>query len=400
MVENQSLRRRAYCSIEINGEPVNDRFDPYLISVTVRDVFDNDEGLDRANIELDDRDGRLAIPTQEATVRIYLGWAGSGPLLDATPPVVPLSEQQLGWAYQIGIVFNGVTESVESGFSRGAGGRRMWIDCIGSSMRGDGKSGKLISLGAGQKVDTSGDEKAGGVGSYKFSDFLKKSFPQASILISPDVDAKFDNWIQGHGESAYNVLQRYAKTIGYRFKIQGNTIYVIGQQEASGYSQDTIEAVWGVNLIAWRIKPYVARPAYNASRMNYFDPVNGIIKQVTRTFGLDDAFGSSLTGISHLPAMAPNKNVGEQHNYAAENDSHDKRGTGWAIINGESRARAGSYLMISGARPGVDGPWYIKEAEHKYIRSQGYTVRCELDNTAGSTMDSSSATSSGSATQS
>src|SRR5262245_51952898 len=55
-IARETLRRKAYCVINVGGIDVTNRLDPHLLSVTVilrADMYDE------AHIEIDDRDGRL-----------------------------------------------------------------------------------------------------------------------------------------------------------------------------------------------------------------------------------------------------------------------------------------------------------------------------------------------------
>ncbi|MFG3593243.1 hypothetical protein [Bradyrhizobium sp. RDI18] len=94
---------------------VTSRFDPHLLSVAAIDAL----GMDQCHIELDDRDGRLRIPIagRFSRVSVLIGWHSES------------------YFYS----FDGWIWIVESGFSRGTGGRRLWIDAMGVP-RDEGKS--------------------------------------------------------------------------------------------------------------------------------------------------------------------------------------------------------------------------------------------------------------------
>ena len=71
---------------------------------------------------------------------------------------------------------------------------------------------------------------------------------------------------------------------------------------------------------------------------------------------------------------------GGQNTEGMSQDSQSKRGTGWVLLNGEPRAHAHCNVTIVNARPGVDGTYYVSEAEHNYTRGVGYTTRCNVQN--------------------
>jgi hypothetical protein len=143
-------------------------------------------------------------------------------------------------------------------------------------------------------------------------------------------------------------------------------------------STSTIEAKWGMNLISWRIKPFAARAQWKGASAPFFDTWNGLWKSK-----FQDIIGSAPfehnEAIASIPGAAPNSQAGEQTLKGLQAQSEEKRGTGWAIINGEPLCMPRGTLVISGARPGVDGGYRIDEAEHSYTRGGGYTTRCNLN---------------------
>jgi hypothetical protein len=72
-----------------------------------------------------------------------------------------------------------------------------------------------------------------------------------------------------------------------------------------------------------------------------------------------------------LPRPAPNQQVAQQQTQGAQQLT-GYAGDGRILINGEPTARGGTgSVVVVGARPGVDGTYIIKTAEHVYSR-QGY----------------------------
>jgi hypothetical protein len=118
--QKQTRRYRAFVQITVDGVPVTDRLDPFLISVH---VFDGAPFT--AEIELDDRDGRLPIPPLAAPLHIEMGWA----------------------AENMSKVFTGYIKEVEHGFGRQAGGRRMWVHGISYNAAGVAKQPEQMSEG-------------------------------------------------------------------------------------------------------------------------------------------------------------------------------------------------------------------------------------------------------------
>jgi hypothetical protein len=295
------------------------------------------------------------------------------------------------------MVFNGQVDTVESGAARsGGGGRRLWIEAKGADMKGDAKSPYTNSAGTGDQKQSWGgsqfsspDLRAGSTSnpstggssggssnaSTSMISFLQKILPPGFSLQPDAITSSImrDFWFQGN-ESFYSILQRLANDVGFNFKVDGDNVVKLFGETTSGTN---IDAVWGVNLLAWRIKPFIGRPQFQAGRMTWFDAVNGRFWDVFQSIGGSLPFGRA-GGIASLPAMAPNRQMGSQSANALGQDSRFERGQGWALINGEPLALADRYLNIIGARQGVDAQYWITEAQHSYLRSGGYTTRCEL----------------------
>jgi phage protein D len=349
----QATRRKAICQILIDGVDVTSRLDPHLISVTVTDK--EGEGTDHCAIELDDRDSRLAIPADDVMVQIWLGWHTEG-------------------LYE---VFTGKVQSVESGFGRKHGGCRLWVDAYGTAMSGKGKSPMQMSWGEGAPP---------GQAMSKMID-LKTVLEQAAkhagyaMHIAPELaNIERDYWAMGT-ESFHHFGARLARELGGVFKISGGNASMtsgLSFTNAAGATLEAVVAEWGKNLIAWRIKPYAARPQEKAAMAQYYDLQKAIFGKITKAIGGGAPFGNA-EAITQLPALAPNSQVGDQTNEGQSTDSQRRRGTGWVQLNGEPQARAGKPLTIIGARPGVDGTYRIEEAEHVYSRSFGYLTRCTLN---------------------
>jgi len=379
---HQGHRRRAHCKVFVNDKDVTDRFDPYLISVR---VIDRRSGMDTAHIELDDREAKLEVPGDGVKIRVELGWAGTGPripiyrhLQEVYDIIIKPGDEPpdgLPWeASGMQAVFNGTVDSVESGFSRRGGGRRMWIEAKSGDLKGKGKSVLQKSFGEGE------DGKSSGMKMENIIQDAAKSIGMTA-QIDKSLGAMSRHFVY-QNESTFNFIQRLAKEMGGHMKIVGNNITVSSATSGlnvAGQNLPTVEAVWGLNLISWRIKPFTGRPQYKDASVRYFDIFEGAFKSVTDSIGGSGVFGKSKA-TAGTPLMAPNAQVGTQYNGGAEAESENKRGRGWCIINGEPSAAAGNKLVIIGARPGVDGGYTMEEVEHNYTRAGGYTTRINVEN--------------------
>jgi phage protein D len=187
-------------------------------------------------------------------------------------------------------------------------------------------------------------------------------------------------WAMGD-ESPLHFMQRMAGELGGVVKFSGKAAAFVSQTEfvaAKGnLPLGNVAAIWGENLIAWRLKPKVARAQIKQAIAPFYDLEKGIWDQVTK--GIGGSVGQGAGAAVSQPNAAPNEAAGEQQTGGQEADAQREIGQGWVLIDGNPQARAGMDCVISGARPGVDGGWQIAEAEHLYSRATGYQTRLTLD---------------------
>jgi phage protein D len=386
-------RRRAYCQILLNGKDVTSIFEPFLISVV---IIDSSSLTSTASIELDDRDGKVPIPPPNAECLVRLGWASSPPaaITVGARSGIPTGQDGLGWEGGLQRVFWGAVNSVESGFARRGGGRRLWIDATSANMLGQGKEVMKKTWGEGDLQDhiqspTQGTSVSGAAGSgggssqgVKLDQVLQDAAKAAGykIEVHPKMkEVMRDFWQQD--ESFHALGRRLAQELGGQFFVKEDTAYFTAGDgtDVKGQPMGEVTAEWGFNLISWRIKPFTTRPDYKGTKSAWFNIAEGKWEEVTGQVetGLN-VFGTGDANL-FLPQPAPNRQVGEQLNGGSAADAQNERGTGWVTINGEPEAQAGKTLSIRGAREGVDGSYRIKEAEHHYTRQGGYTTRCVLE---------------------
>lgn len=381
MVEHQGPRRYAACKVIVDGADVTARLSPYLISVQVIDTFEG--SVDQCHIELDDRNAELQIPPDGGSLQVYLGWSGEGP--------EPYSAGQTYFGVSRGgelafggpgmqLVFSGTVTSCESGFTRKGGGRRLWIDATSSNVKGAEKEVQQGSWGEGKKDDS--QQQGGGQQitlKQVLQDMAKKS--GLEVKLSPQFEnIKRDYWHVN--DSIANFGQRMAHSLGGFFKIADGKLMLVGKDEGMNVDGDTlptVEAVWGRNLIGWRIKPFVARPQHKEASEKFFKLFDAEWDHAMKAIGGSTPFGGSNATAKSVGSVV-DQAVADQQNTGTKADSTHRRGTGWCLLNGEPRCKAGNSLHITGARPGVDGVYLIMEAEHNYTRGVGYQTRCNVRN--------------------
>lgn len=341
-VNHQGQRRRALCTIVVNGQDVTRAIDPHLLSVQTVARRGLATEADEAIIELDDREGRLAIPPPKADLEVWLGWMGEA----------------------MGLTWTGFIEDVESGFSRRGGARRLWLQAKGFDGLALKKAHFRIAWGDGEAREIPLEEVLTQAGTAA----------GLSVKISPsmrNISRKY--WAQN--ESFLNFGWRLARELGGNFKVAGNVatmVHATDGQNVDGDQMGTVIAEWGINLLQWRIKPFATAPqAQQASSVTY-NKETGNWETLRRNIESDLPFVSQ--SVTSLPGPAPNRVTADQWNVALENSVLTKRGVGSIVINGEPSAMVGGKVDIKGARAGVDGTYGIDEVEHVYSRAGGFTT--------------------------
>ena len=401
--EHQGPRRHAAVEIRVDGRVITSKLFPYLISVQVIDSLEG--GHSECHIELDDRNAELQIPPDDVQLIVAMGWAGEGPRLADTGRSSDAGGQgeqkddstvkELPWGGPgIKQIFNGFVSSCESGFGRRGGGRRLWIEATSGNVKGlaketvtdtlgEGKPDPYVGAGTGGTPDTNtgtvGDKPGEQV---PLEEFMKKIFKGTDIEVKLSPEMKKitrDVWsIQNQSPQAW--AQSLAQELGGVFKLENGIASLVGRYEGvnvDGDEMPTIEATWGINLIGWRIKPYVGRSQWGAAAARTFNHRTGEWERVLSGIAASGPFGGTDAIANMIHAVA-DEGQAKQQNTGTETYSKSRRGTGWVLINGEPEAHSGGFVKVLDARPGVDGKYLITESEHNYQRGVGYTTRLNV----------------------
>jgi phage protein D len=328
---------------------VTEKHAAHLISIQICERLGEGE-QDTASIELDDRYGMLAIPPDQTTIEIYLGWINE----------------------YIAIVFDGYVTECESGCFRRGGGRRLWIEARSTDTTGGARTMFRNSWGDGEGSPVS------------LNEVLQQSAGAAGLAarVSPsmaNINRKF--WAQ-ENESFQHIGERLAGELGGLFKIvgkQGIFVNATDGMSGDGNRMGTVEAEWGVNMIGWRIKPFAGRPQAQIAQGNFFNKAKGLWGMAEQMIGGSPPFGGG-NAVAGQAGSAANQETSEQEGEGMSQGSQEKRGVGSVTINGEPMAKVHGTLKVTGARAGVDGSYQIAEVEHNYSRSSGYITRISLRN--------------------
>jgi hypothetical protein len=349
----QANRLRADVNINVAGMDVTSKVNPHLIMVRVLTGAHIEDY--QCEIELDDRDGTLPIPSIDSPLNISIGWRGGASSL----------------------VWEGVVHDIEHGFGRKQGGRRMWIHGFGAEQLRGGKEPQNNHWGEGA---TDGQEK--GI-MIPVSSALVAAAGEAghTISVHPDFDAQplqRDYWQQA-GESYYHFAKRLAEEMGAVFRVKGGTTgqFTKKGQNIDGTITPDVSAVWAHNLIGWRVRPLAARQMWGGTSQHYFNVGGGTWNQVQQA--TTQAAPSNMASSQFMRAQpSPNEQQAGGENQSDDDGIGQQQGPGRIVINGEPSAQGNCYVQLSGARPGVDGTYWASTIEHIYSR-QGYVTWCDVN---------------------
>jgi len=393
--EHQGPRRHSAVQIIIGGlsgkggEDVTSKLHPYLISVQ---VIDSENEQDQCHIELDDRNAELQLPPDNVPMRVSMGWSGEGPripnrgrssatggqIAEVTEPfTLKFAKGEMPYGGPgMKLVFTGTVTEVESGFGRRGGGRRVWITGTSNNLLGRTKEVVHASEGIGSLDDVTPTAQ------IPLKQFMDKIFKESGVQVklSPEMQ-KLTRGYWSSNQSPMDWAKEFAEKNGGIFKMAGGFAIMVGKNEGINVNDipmPTVQAVWGVNLIGWRIKPYTARPQWAGAESKFFDLAKGEFNRVMKGIQAGGAPFGAASALAKFANTVVDKGVGEQANAGADASSRGRRGTGWVLINGEPEAKVTGTVLIAKARPGVDGKYQISEVEHNYTRGVGFTTRMNV----------------------
>ncbi len=341
------MSKSAY-RITIDGRDVSSAFAPVLISMT---ITDSDGGKsDTLEIELDDSNGQIAFPRSGADIEAMLWW------------VQPPAGASAGAVH-----FVGKTDEPTSEGSRG-GGMKMTISAKSADPKGKGKD----------KQEKHKDDAT-------FGDVAKEWGKAAGLDVKVEgalASIKRDWWHMGN-ESFLAWGSRVAGELGATFKVAGSKAAFVARNSgmsASGQPLGTVTAQRGVNLISWTLSPVQGRAQYKKAKVRWYDKKEAKFK----TEEVEIKGGEGEADLMET-MKAGDKDRAKTRATANSEDSKSEKGGGSVTIDGDPAAMSRATLIVSGARPGIDGPYRIKTATHHYSRSSGWTTECSLEQPQGDT---------------
>jgi phage protein D len=332
------MSNRAVFMVTVAGTNITTTLMPVLISLTVSDKVGTHS--DTASLEIDDTDGRIVLPRIGASVIVALGWEGEG----------------------VRVVFTGTVDEVRSSCSRGSG-RTLSISAKGMDTTKKPKEGQQRHF----------DDKS-------VEDILKDAGKTAGVTeieVDPSLASIRRKYFEMRDESFIHMGERLAREIGGNFRIQGTKAIM---SRRGGTYTATVVATWGRNLHGWDISPSLGRTQYSQVRARWYDP--------TRAQWQETEEGTFLSvGARHDHRyVKPDKDEATQQTASDRATSERDAGEGSVTIEGDTSAIPDGLCIVTGARPGIDGPYRIESVTHSYSRGGGFVTTLDLKVTQQSTV--------------
>ncbi|CTQ75923.1 phage late control D family protein [Roseibium alexandrii] len=328
---------KTHWKVLVNGQDMTISMRPFLIDITVTDK--EGSASDTCALTLDDTGGQLALPSEGASLLVFLNGV---------------------------LVFSGVVDTVRSSGSRG-GGRLLRVSAKGFDSRGKIKQPMQIH----QDDGTIGD-------------FLKKLGNKVGldVKVDPGFASIARTYLAADGESFLHVGQRLARELGATFKIR-NTQAVFAKRGVDA----GLPAVTGRagakqpgNVINWDIAPFAGRRSFTKAKVQYFDREAAEFKTEEVDIDLDRGLPEA---VNFVRSKAADKSQAKDIAEARKREAEREGGEGSVLLDLTPEAQAEAMFALKGARPGVDGTYRIVTVTHKADRNGGSTTALELKQPGG-----------------
>lgn len=322
--------KRAIFMLLVGGIDITAKVNPILISLTVNNSVGTHS--DTVNIDIDDTNGQVLLPTKGAPIVVMLGWEGEGARM----------------------VFTGTVDEIRSSGDRG-GGRTLSISGKGMDTTKKPKQAQQRHF----------DNKT-------VKDALTDAGKDAGITeieFDPDLASITREYIEMRDESFIHFGERMAREIGGNFHISGNKATMT---KRDGTYTAFITATVGDNLHSWDIAPALGRPQFNKTKVRYYDRKKAILETEETETSLD----VEAEHFARYPE--PNKDQAKKRTESDKATTERDAGEGSVTIEGNTGAIPDGLCIIVGARPGVDGAYRIESASHSYNRGGGFVTSLQL----------------------
>lgn len=313
-------------SVSVGGKDRTGVMQPFLIDISVTEKAG--KSADTCSLTFDDTDGAIDLDMEGADISVALSGL---------------------------TVFEGVVETARSTGSRG-GGRLVPVTAKSFDTRGPAK----------QPLAFHRDETT--LGGFLGDAAKKAGF---SLSVDPAFASIARDYFAADYESFLDLGERFARELDGTFKLRGKKAVLVKR------GATVLPPVYGIvgpggNVISWDLAPFTGRPQFQKAQARWFDRKKAAYK--TETVDLD--LGGDAGNVIRLPMgdQAQAKGRAEARKGKAKRD----KGGGSVVTDLMVEAQAEAIFVLTGARPGVDGPWRIDGVTHNANRNGGSITTLEL----------------------
>lgn len=328
-------------AVSIDGRDATSAMNDRLRKITI-DEREGDGG-DSASLDFDDVDAALTLPRAGARVRITLAGLQK---------------------------FDGWTEEPEWSLDRG-GGRTWTVHCTAHDGRGKVKDPQHWHLDGGT-----------------LEVFLNRAAKEAglsAVRVAPAFAALVRPWWSPEGATFLQLGRRLSEELGGLFRLRGDVAVLAERgagRSASGAALPAVvfDASAGAGVRAIKAHPFSGPQSRSRAKATWFDRATGKYRsEEVEITPLDGAPAS--TARSRWPSDDADHASGRTKGRKTKAD-HDKGG---ATVEHDLRVDVvvGAPARLTGTRPGVDGDYKIKSANHELDRAGGGRSRFELARPSG-----------------
>jgi uncharacterized protein len=301
-----------------NGADATGTLSDRLLSITVTD--EDGEKADRVEIEVDDRDGRVAFPELDTTLLVYLGFLETG-------------LQMVGQFAVDGVSGAG-----------GVSGQTMTITATAADLKSDIRAPRTRQW----------ENKS-------LSDIVRTIAGEAGLraVVGESVGATVWAYLAQTAESNLHFLTRIAATLDATAKPAGGALIVQRRGEGKSAAGDVLTPpVLGPrDLTDWRWR-LEGRAVVKSVEAEWTDPANGTRDKVTK------GVGKPMRAIRHMHATE------DEATRAAEallqQAGMAPMGLSASLASFAPGLLAGATVQVAGLRPELSGEWQIKRVTHRF----------------------------------
>ena len=311
----------------INDQNLTSSWSRHLISIGITDQAGT--ASDSCTLDVDDAHGQVRLPSGGQKIQVLLNRV---------------------------LAFEGVVDSVTSSGGRSEG-RKLVVSAKGFDTAGDAKKVQGFHL----------DDATLG-------EFLEAAGAEAgfSVAVDPALAGIARDYWSAEFESFLSLGERLARQFGGTFKLRGDKAVLARRGEglsANGQALPMITARYGENLIGWSLKPRDPRRTFAAGETRYFDRASGEVKTERVAFEGTEGVGDNVLRLAEASRSDARATL-----EARGRESDREAGGGTITLDLAPEARAECSVVLTGARPGIDGKYRADSVSHRSDRGGGATT--------------------------